>query len=467
MSFGAIMETLAIVCVAIVLTQLLIQVVELCIAAEALLSEPSEPEPSLVWRRSAEAAPPVSIVAPAFNEEANIVESTRSLLGLRYPAFEVIVVSDGSTDATIERLASAFDLRRASVDFDRPLLHQEISCVYRSVTNPNLTVIDKSNGGKSDALNAGLNAARHPLFCCVDADSVLEFDALLRIVQPFVDDPLHVVASGGSVCVANGCTVQGGRVTSVGLSRNPLALVQTVEYLRAFQLARLAWSRIDALAIISGAFGLFRRDVVISAGGYKQGTVGEDIELVVRLHRISMERRLGQRIVFVPDPVCWTEAPETMATLARQRMRWQRGALETFASHKTMLSATRYGRVGRLAIGRLLLVDVLGPIADVVGWLLLITLWGLGKLSADQLSGLFALTMAFGFLISALAIALQPPELTSARKPTDVFMLASAALAENFGYRQLVGLWRFGGLLQWLRGESAWGPMKRRGLAAF
>jgi cellulose synthase/poly-beta-1,6-N-acetylglucosamine synthase-like glycosyltransferase len=466
LSLATIILGLALACAIVVLLQVIIQLVELCIAAQALLSDPSEPEPTLVWRRSADAAPPISVIAPAFNEEANIVESVRSLLGLRYPQFEVIVVSDGSTDATINRLAGAFDLRRVSRDFEAVVDHEEIQCVYRSTINPNLTVIDKTNGGKADALNAGLNAARHPLFCCVDADSVLEFDALLRIVQPFVDDPLHVVASGGSVCVANGCAIQGGRVVSVGLSRNPLALMQTVEYLRAFQLARLAWSRIDALAIISGAFGLFRRDVVMSAGGYRRETVGEDIELVVRLHRQSIENGLGHRVVFVPDPVCWTEAPETMHTLARQRTRWQRGALETLFEHRRMLTTGAYGRVGRLALGRLLLVDLIGPLAEMIGWFLLAILWGCGLLAPQQFFALFSLTVALGFAISITAIALQPIELSRARSAGDVAVMAAAALAENFGYRQLMGFWRFRGLLQWLRRDSAWGAMTRRGLAA-
>lgn len=461
-----IIEGLVLGCAIVVFLQVIVQLLELCIAAQALLSDPSEPEPGLVWRRSADAAPPISVIAPAFNEEANIVESVRSLLGLRYPQFEVIVVSDGSTDATIDRMTSAFDLRRVSSNFERVLNHEDIQCVYRSTINPNLTVIDKTNGGKADALNAGLNAARHPLFCCVDADSVLEFDALLRIVQPFVDDPLHVVASGGSVCVANGCSIQGGRVVSVGLSPNPLALMQTVEYLRAFQLARLAWSRIDALAIISGAFGLFRRDIVMSAGGYKRETVGEDIELVVRLHRQSIEKGLGHRVVFVPDPVCWTEAPETMPTLARQRMRWQRGALETLFSHRRMLITGAYGRVGRLALGRLLLVDLIGPFAEMMGWLLLALLWAWGVLSAQYFLALFALAVALGFAISVTAIALQPIELSRARSAGDVAVLAAAALAETLGYRQLVGFWRFFGFLQWLRKDTAWGAMTRRGLSS-
>ncbi|MGD9815010.1 MAG: glycosyltransferase family 2 protein, partial [Hyphomonadaceae bacterium] len=456
----------ALACAAIVMLQLVVQLVELCIATHALLNEPSEPEPSLVWRCSAGAAPPVSIIAPAFNEEANIVESVQSLLGLRYPCFKVIVVSDGSTDATLQRLIAAFDLRRIALDVDMPLPHRSIRGAYRSVRNPNLLVIDKTNGGKADALNAGLNAARHPLFCCVDADSVLEFDALLRVVQPFIDDPHHVVASGGSVCVANGCTIGGGRVVNVGLSRNPLALAQTIEYLRAFQLARLAWSRIDALAIISGAFGLFRRDVAIAAGGYQCNTVGEDIELVVRLHRRSIESGSGHRIVFVPDPVCWTEAPETMRMLARQRMRWQRGALETLAQHRAMLFAPRYGRVGRLAMGRLLLVDLLGPIAECAGWLLLAALWASSQLSAGFLGALFAAAAVFGFAISIVAISLQPLALSRARRASEVALLGAAAMLENFGYRQLVGLWRFLGLLQWLRKDTHWGAMARRGLAA-
>jgi cellulose synthase/poly-beta-1,6-N-acetylglucosamine synthase-like glycosyltransferase len=292
---------------------------------------------------------------------------------------------------------------------------------------------------------------------------VLEPDALIRAVQPFVEDPQQVVAAGGTVRIANGCLIRDGRVAKVGVPRNFWARLQTIEYLRAFLLARLAWSRIGALTIVSGAFGLFRRSVLIELGGYAHNTVGEDIELVVRLHRHFRERGRPYRIAFVPEPVCWTEAPETLRALSRQRSRWQRGALETFFKHKVMLVNPRYGRAGALGLGQILLFDVIGPIAELLGYVLLPLMWLLGILSIDYLFAFLAVTFALGVTVSVGALAVEEMELRRFPKAKDLLDLGLAALIENFGYRQLNSLWRLQGLWQWLRGVRAWGEMSRRG----
>lgn len=465
-SAAHIAETMAWIIIACGVLQAALHALELAIAARALAEAPHEPHADLVWRRSARDAPPISIIAPAYDEAETVVESVRSLLALRYPDFEIIVVNDGSRDATLQTLARAFDLYRVERVYEGLLAHAPVKAVYASRLHPALIVLDKANGGKADALNAGVNFCRNPLFCCVDADSLLETDALLRAVQPFVEDPDRVVASGGTVSVANGCTIERGRVTYVGLPRSLLAVVQVLEYVRAFQLARLAWSRIGALAIISGAFGLFRRSAVVEAGGYRRDTVGEDIELVVRLHRRSRERRLDHRIVFVPEPVCWTEAPETLTGLARQRTRWQRGALETFARHWPMMTDRAYGRIGALALGRILLVDVIGPVAELAGWILLPVFCALGAVSFDFLLAFFAVNVGLGIAISLAALALQDAELSRAPRIRDVLMLSACALIENLGYRQLNALWRVLGFIHWARGRREWGDMKRHGFAA-
>jgi cellulose synthase/poly-beta-1,6-N-acetylglucosamine synthase-like glycosyltransferase len=269
--------------------------------------------------------PPISVLMPAYNEERGIVPSVNSLVDLRYPNHEVIVVNDGSTDGTLARLREAFDLVPVREALRTRLATAPIHATYVSRSNRNLWVIDKENGGKSDALNAGINAASHNYFCAVDADAVLEEDALLRVVKPVVDAPDLLVAAGGIVRVANGCVIDHGRVTAVHLPRSRLAAIQVVEYFRAFLIGRIGWDSLHALIIISGAFGLFRRQLVEEVGGYATDTVGEDLELVTRLHVHLRERDEEYRITFVPDPVCWTEAPEDLQTLARERWRWQRG----------------------------------------------------------------------------------------------------------------------------------------------
>ncbi len=435
----------------------------LVVAQRALAAEPPELRVRTLRRRSAAIAPPIALLAPAYNEAQTIENSTRSLLALDYPDFEVIVINDGSKDDTLAVLQRAFSLEPAARDYHTTLAHCPIREVYRSATYDRLVVLDKVNGGKADALNAGLNLARAPIVCSMDADSVLEPDALLRAVQPFVEDPQHVVATGGTVRIANGCTIREGRVVDIGLPRNIWALLQTIEYLRAFLLARLAWSRIGALTIVSGAFGLFRRSVLLEIGGYAAKTVGEDMELIVRLHRHFRERGLPYRIAFVPEPVCWTEAPETLAVLARQRARWHRGALETFFKHRVMLFNPRYGRVGMVGLGQVFLFDILGPIVELFGYALMPVMWLLGILSLDYFLAYLALTFVLGVAISIGSLAIEEAELRRFPRALDLVKLAAAAVLENFGYRQLNSLWRLRGLWQWLRGVHSWGEMSRKG----
>jgi cellulose synthase/poly-beta-1,6-N-acetylglucosamine synthase-like glycosyltransferase len=324
-------------------------------------------------------------------------------------------------------------------------------------------VVDKQNGGKADALNCAVNLARAPIVCSMDADSLLEQDSLLRAVRPFVDDPQRTVAVGATVRVGNGCRIAHGHVVEVRLAPSFLAVLQTIEYLRAFLMARLAWSEIGSLTIVSGAFGLFRRQVIVDVGGYSRDTVGEDLELIVRIHRHMRERALDYRVDFVPEPVCWTQVPESLAVLGRQRSRWQRGALETFFQHRDMLFRPRYGRIGSVAFPNMLLVDVIGPIAEMLGYLLVPMFWFLGILSVDYLLAFLALTFAFGIAISTGSLVLEELELRRFPRTRELSLLLAAAILENFGYRQLNNVWRIVGLWQYLRGHTDWGHMARLG----
>ncbi len=288
------------------------------------------------------ATPGVSMLVPAFNEQTGIVDTVRSLLRLNYPQFEIIVVSDGSTDDTLKVLQDEFGLFRAPGSYESPLPTAKVRGIYRSLAIREIVVVDKVNGGKSDAINAGINAAQLPLICVIDADCIVEEHALSRAVLPFIENPT-TVAAGGIVRIGNGCTVDHGRITEVRPPSSWLARFQVIEYLRAFLAARVTHSAFNALLIVSGAFGLFRRDVVIEAGGLRTDTVGEDMELIVRLHRFCRERRQPYRIVFQPDPVVWTEAPESLAMLSRQRNRWQRGTLQVLAAHAPMMANPKYG----------------------------------------------------------------------------------------------------------------------------
>ena len=458
---GAVVVSTAVVVLAAL--QNLIQILQLGLAAVALGRRPPERLATQLWRRYSDGAPPITLMAPAYNEELTIVESVRSLLNLYYPQFEVVVVNDGSKDGTLTALIAAFELTPTRRAFEPATRSAPIRGLYASASQPRLLVIDKENGGKADALNAAINIARSPLVCTIDADSLLEPSALLRAVQPFIDDPERVVAVGGSIRIANGCRIDHGRLVDIRLPTNLLALFQTVEYLRAFLMARMASSELQASTIISGAFGLFDRRALLQVGGYSHGTVGEDMELVIKLHRWFRDHRRPYSIAFLPEPVCWTEVPVTLASLGRQRQRWQRGALETVAKHADMLVKPHYGRVAAVGMTQVLITDVLGPIVELLGYCLLPVLCALGLLSWSFFGAFLALSVGFGMAISVGGLALEEAQLRRATRLADLFLLFGVSLLEHFGYRQLCNFFRVQGAWLFLRGATEWGAMSRKG----
>lgn len=456
-------QWIALVVIVTGLAQTAFNIIQLAYAAVALSTRPPVPRGATLWRRYSDQAPPISVLAPAFNEELTVVESVRSLLALRYPDFEVILINDGSRDGTLARVVSEFGLARVDRYIDDAVAHAPVRGFYASPALPRLLVIDKENGGKADALNAGINAARSGLFCAIDADSILETDALLRVVRPFVDDPERTIAVGGTIRIANGCTIDTGRVTAVRLPRNFLALVQIMEYLRAFLMARLALGKMQVLTVISGAFGLFSRQRVVEVGGYSHATVGEDMELVVKLHRHMRDLRLPYRVEFIAEPVCWTECPEDYRVLGRQRSRWQRGSLECFAKHRDMCFNPRYGRIGIVGFGQILLVDVVGPLVEIMGYILIPLLWSLKLLALPWLLAFLAVTFTFGMFVSAATLILEEIQLRRFPRARELAQLAIIAVVENFGYRQLSNFWRLQGWWQFLRKQQSWGTMTRKG----
>ena len=407
--------------------------------------------------------PPISILIPAYNEEATITATVRSLLQLRYSEFEIVVINDGSTDNTLEVLKKEFDMAPFPEAVRVRLKTARLRTVYLSASHPNLRILDKVNGGKADALNAGINSSRYPLFCSLDADSFLQRDSLQRVVAPFLEDP-HTIAAGGTVRIANGCTVRGGFLKKVGLPSNLLALFQIMEYIRAFLFGRLGWSTINALLIISGAFGLFNKELVIRAGGYRTDTVGEDMELVVRLHRTMRLQGRPYRITFVPDPICWTEVPQDLSTLMNQRVRWQRGLAESLARNIKLLFHPKAGAVGWLAFPFMVLFDWIGPVIEVTGYTFTFAAYAMGVISLESVTAFLVVAIGMGTLLSVTGLLLEELSFHIYEKPRHIFTLFLAAIAENFGYRQLNAVWRFIGLYRWAAGyKLEWGKMVRTG----
>jgi cellulose synthase/poly-beta-1,6-N-acetylglucosamine synthase-like glycosyltransferase len=407
--------------------------------------------------------PAVSVLAPAYNESATIRDSVRAMLKLHYPNHEVIVINDGSKDDTLEILIEEFRLYKSTRKPLNAISTKPVNAIYESRDPIRLIVVDKENGGKADSLNAGLNVARTPLVSAVDSDSLLESDALLLAVKPFLEDPERTLACGGIIRVVNGCDVEQGRVTRIAAPSSMLARFQAVEYLRAFLGGRVAFSFVNAMLIISGAFGLFRRDAVMAVGGFVTETVGEDMELVVRLHKTWREMQKDYRIVFVPEPVCWTEVPENIRTLYRQRNRWQRGTVESLWLHRKMMFNPKFGVLGMFAFPYFLFFEMLGPFVEVTGYFLTVIGFLLGLISLKVALLFFIVSVVFGILLSVSALLLE--ELTMRRYPSvkDLLKLLLAAVIENLGFRQLMTLWRAQGLIDGLRKKQGWGAMERKG----
>jgi cellulose synthase/poly-beta-1,6-N-acetylglucosamine synthase-like glycosyltransferase len=408
--------------------------------------------------------PGITVILPAYNESAGIVQSIHSLLSLRYPLFEIVAVNDGSTDNTIDCLKQAFDLAPIHRALRTSIKTQPVRATYISRRHPNLVVVDKENGGKADALNVGVNAAAHPYICAIDADALIEPEALLGVAAPILQSPELVVATGGIVRIANGCTIDHGRVVDVQLPKSRVAVLQVVEYFRAFLVGRVGWTSMNALLIISGAFGLFLRDAVEEVGGWWHDTVGEDVELVVRIHRRYRELGLPYRITFVPDPVCWTEAPEDLRTLSRQRRRWHRGLGQTLWRHRAIVFRPRYGTFGMLALPYFLFFEFLGPVIEVVGPPLTIVAFLLHDLSLLFLVAFLVVAFLLGLILTTAALALEEFNFRRHTSGRDVLRMLWYAVVENFGYRQLNDIWRLMAFVDLARRKKGWGAQVRRGI---
>src|SRR2546422_11472729 len=359
------------------------------------------------WLMQSDALPPITVLVPAYNESATIEASVTAILTLEYRNYEVVVVNDGSKDDTLEQLRHAFDLYEIPRVYPETIATKPLRALYRSRSRSRLLVLDKENGGKADSLNAAINASRFPLVIAVDADTLIEPDALLRLTRPFLLGR-EIAAVGGTIRVANGCTVKDGRVTDARVPVRFLPGVQVVEYLRAFLFGRLGWNRLGGTLVISGAFGLFRKEYLYAIGGYRTTSVVEDLDLVVRLHRYLRAHRIQYEMPFIPDPVAWTEVPESTKVLSRQRERWHRGLISAMWHYKTMLFNPRYGGIGFLAMPFYAFGEMLAPLVQLLGYV--ITLLGLAFCLVNGSFALLFVLVARGLRIVLFILAVVPGE---------------------------------------------------------
>jgi len=409
-----------------------------------------------------DALPPITVLVPAYNESATIEASVTAMLTLEYRNYEVVVVNDGSRDDTMERLRQAFELYEIPRVYPEVIATKPLRALYRSRTRSRLLVLDKENGGKADSLNAAINASRFPLVIAIDADTLIEPDALLRLTRPFLLGR-EIAAVGGTVRVANDCTVKDGRVTDARVAPRLLPGIQVVEYLRAFLFGRLGWNRLGGNVIISGAFGLFRKEWVLAVDGYRTTSIVEDLDLVVRLHRYLRKNKIHYEMPFIPDPVAWTEVPESTKVIARQRERWHRGLISAMWQYKGMLFNPRYGRVGMLAMPFYTFGEMLAPVVELLGYLITLLGVGFGLLNVSFALLFILVAWGYGMLLSIWAVVLEEVSFRRYRRFGDLFRLLLFASLENFGYRQMTVWWRLKAFANAWKGVHVWGDMTRKG----
>lgn len=415
--------------------------------------------------RGVDVVPPISVLVPAFNEESSIVTSVLSFLSLEYPRHEVIVVNDGSTDGTMNALINAYELYEAPPAYPSIVPTAQVLRYFRSRLHSKLACVDKAQGGKGDALNAGLNAARFPYVLAVDADTIVERDALLRLARPFLIGA-PVAAVGGTIRVANASGILQGRVIDPRVDSRWLPGVQTVEYLRSFLFGRLGWNRLGGSLIISGAFGLFKQEHLHAIGGYNSGSVTEDMDMVVRLHKYLREEGSRDTLHFIPDPVAWTEVPTTLRVLSRQRERWHRGLIATMLNHRDMLFNPRYGRAGLVAYPFFFFGEMLAPLIEMAGYITVVLGLVFGLIDIPFAILFLVVALSYGLLLSFWSVVLEEVSFRRYTHPGDFFRLLWFAFAEAFGFRQLTLWYRVVAFWKYFRREKRWGVMDREGFAS-
>ncbi|WP_019119601.1 glycosyltransferase family 2 protein [Brevibacillus massiliensis] len=406
--------------------------------------------------------PAVSLLVPAYNEELTIIENVRSLLALNYPKYEVIVINDGSTDNTFQVMVDEFKLEKINPIVADHIQTEKVRGIYYNPEYPTLYFIDKENGGKADSLNAGINLSHYPLISTIDADSLLEKDALTRIARVYLENPEDTVAVGGNVRIVNSCTVEDGIVKNVRFPKKLLPALQNVEYIKAFLGGRIGWSAINGLIIVSGAFGVFQKDKVIAVKGYRGGYPGEDMNIVIKLHRYCLENKIPYRVAFCPDAVCWTQAPDTYRILSSQRKRWGRGNLKNMIEEGIhMVFRPKYKVFGLLTLPYNILFETLNPYVRITGLLAILGYWLLNMTDWQTLV-VFALVNFFScFILSLGALFIEEAAFSRYPRLSDLNKMLLYSFLMFLGYRQLGVLWRFLGHIDYLRNNNTWGTMVR------
>jgi cellulose synthase/poly-beta-1,6-N-acetylglucosamine synthase-like glycosyltransferase len=404
---------------------------------------------------------PITMLIACYNEEGAIVTTVRSLLQVNYPEFEVLVVNDGSKDDSLKVMIEHFEMVEVPRSFPQTLPHAEIKAIYQSKKVPNLRMIDKVNGGaKADAMNAGIDASLYPLFCPFDGDTLVDKDCLTYLAQPFQEDPT-TVAAGGVCRIVNGCRVTDGMLVEINAPRKLLALFQTLEYMRAYHYVRVGWESVNALPIISGAIGLFRKTALQDVGGYCRDTHADDFEIILKMHLHYTAANKPYRIAHSPKALCWTEVPESYEILKRQRVRWQKGFNECMWMNKKLTFLPKSGVMGWIGMPYQFIFEGFSPMFELLGYLITIICFFAGALSYEGAIAFLLMSLGSGFLVTFMTILIEELFFRAYPKKRDILILCLGAFIENFGYRQMNLLWRIEGFINWLRNKEGKREMPR------
>ncbi|HVI45750.1 MAG TPA: glycosyltransferase family 2 protein [Chitinophaga sp.] len=411
--------------------------------------------------------PGISVIAPAYNEAVTIIPNVRSLLTLNYPRFEVIIVNDGSTDETLEKLINEFELSEIDFAYNQQLTCQPVKRFFKS-DNPayaKLLVVDKVNGkSKADAVNAGINAASFAYFLNTDVDCILDRNTLLKLIRPFMDEETRVIATGATLRMANSCEADAGMLTSIKPPEEWLPRFQEMEYIRSFVLGKMGWTSINAVPNVSGGLGLFDKEIVVKAGGYDPKSLGEDMDMIIRMCKYMCEQKLEYAVRYIPETLCWTESPSTFKVFGRQRTRWARGLLQIFSTHRSVLFNPKYKRLGLIVFPYNFIFELLAPLIEFVGLLYYIYIVVFNIINWDFAVILLLFIYTFSVFISSLAILWDQLTFRYYQSWKDVAKLCMMTFLEPFLYHPLVLFFAMRGYLYQLTGKKhGWGNMQRKG----
>lgn len=409
----------------------------------------------------------VSIVAPAFNEGVNIVYNVKSLLSLTYPKYEIIIVNDGSTDDTLTKLITEFELVKIDFYYQEKIVTKPVRGHYKS-TNPiysKLMVVDKENGkSKADGSNAGINSSKYPLFLCTDVDCILKRDTILKLAKPFMENETRVIATGAGIRISNSCEVKDGFLHKVHFPKDWYPRFQELEYVRSFLFGRMAWSQINGLLLVSGGLGMFDKEIAIKVGGYWHKSLGEDMELITRMRKHMHENKQKFLIKYIPESLCWTEVPETREVLLRQRTRWARGLVQTLFLHRKMFLNPKYGKTAFLILPFFFVFEFLVPIIEFLGIIALIIAFINNSINVEYLLTVGLFVYLFYLLITLISILIDDLLYKSYANYKELIVLIFMAIIEPFFYHplnvyaSLKGYWLFV-----RQKEQKWGVMIRKG----